>query len=1132
MDQMNDIELVWDYVARDSQEAFATLVQRHISLVYSVALRHVGDPSKAEDITQAVFIALARRARSLRRGTVLAGWLHQVARNISVSSLRAETRRRRREQDAYMQSSLTDLPSEAPWEKLAPVLDEAVARLGQRDRDVLLLRFFEGRSVAEVGRALGLKEPAAKKRLGRALERMRGFFAKRGIMTSAGALAGAIAANSVQAAPPGLAERVTRNPSVAAGAGGGLVAGLAALLGAWKTPLLVGAACAALGVAGAWLHHEVERRSSVPPVARGSTPASGIPADSLEAGGRGVPAEATTDPLAASADAANQLVIEIVAADSGAPVPNVGLGYWRQEGPQHRYHGSLQSTRWGVCQVPVARDTAARLQIVSHVDGFADTCVEWQTEHGERIPEKYTLRLARSTPIGGRVVDADGAPVAGAQVVFQNQWDPAAEARPQSDNFKDLFGVTAITDADGRWQIDRVAKGTIPTIFGWADHPAHVGSPLIYVKRDPEVENQLLAGAYVFHLGRAVAVSGLVLDPDGQPVSGASVLVQSALKGPDKRPQAAVTARAQSREATTQSDGSFSLAGCEPGKNHLTAKAKGFAAEALEVELAQDLQPLKVTLRPGPILRVRVLNQAGQPVPGADVWRSMGPIKFFGKTGQDGRLVWDSAPQKESWYSFSASNGMGIDVKLTPDGHEHTITLPPALVISGTVCDAASGEPIPKFRLFTGFPEICFVRGLGPTTKGNWNTGADNRRTFEGGRFRQVLEEPVLGGDDDPSFIFKFEAEGYAPAVSRVVGAYEGEVQLDVALRRAAATVITVLLPDGRPAAKAEIGLVSPTSGLRLVPGGFARENELGGGGLGCADQQGRFTLPADDTISRVIAASAEGYAEASRSQLAKEPGITLQPWGRLEGTCLSEGRPAAGRDVFFGYARGHFQSVGSDFMAYRTKTDSEGHFVFSKVPPGKHTLMRMVLDKRPSGDVTTYVPLQKVEVGSGETTRMTVDDDASPETWEDSDFPGETSQPAAAGSSYRVSTRVRWPEGLKRKANWDFSVNLGTSRPQAPLEARSSPRAFAAWEQQPEVQAARAKARHYVLKEAPEGVYVFENVPAGDYMLIAAALEVPDSTKPAQQRLKAYAQIPVTVPADPPSGTLEVPEVVLKPMP
>ena len=110
--------------------------------------------------------------------------------------------------------------------------------------------------------------------------------------------------------------------------------------------------------------------------------------------------------------------------------------------------------------------------------------------------------------------------------------------------------------------------------------------------------------------------------------------------------------------------------------------------------------------------------------------------------------------------------------------------------------------------------------------------------------------------------------------------------------------------------------------------------------------------------------------------------------------------------------------------------------------------------------------------------------------------------------------------------------MGIGTPRPVAPLETRSNRQAFAAWMLQPEVEAARAEARHYLMKETPDGVYVAEKVLAGDYMPIAAVLEVPDRTKPAQQRLKAYAQIPVTVPADPPSGTLVLPEIELKPMP
>jgi RNA polymerase sigma factor (sigma-70 family) len=209
MGDMNDMQLLEDYVSRNSQEAFAALVQRHVNLVFSVALRCVADPHKAQDVTQSVFLLLAQKASRLHKKTVLSGWLYHSARLTSATFRRGELRRQRREQEASMQSTLDVSTGEAGWEKLAPVLDDALGRLGEVERKAILLRYFEDRSVPEVALALGLKEPAARKRLVRALERLRSLFAKRGITVSAGALTAAITANAVQAAPAGLAATVS-----------------------------------------------------------------------------------------------------------------------------------------------------------------------------------------------------------------------------------------------------------------------------------------------------------------------------------------------------------------------------------------------------------------------------------------------------------------------------------------------------------------------------------------------------------------------------------------------------------------------------------------------------------------------------------------------------------------------------------------------------------------------------------------------------------------------------------------------------------------------------------------------------------------------------------------------------------
>jgi RNA polymerase sigma factor (sigma-70 family) len=205
----DDMELVRQYAAHQSESAFATLVSRHANLVFSVALRQVRDPQLAEEITQAVFIILARKAGALSEKTILPGWLYRTACYAASSARKQEYRRQRREREAYMQSHLQEVQTDAAWKQLSPLLEEAMLRLRQTDRDALVLRFFEGRNLNEVGLALGASEDAAKKRVNRALERLRAFFTKRGVNSTSAIIAGALTVNSVHAAPAALAEAVT-----------------------------------------------------------------------------------------------------------------------------------------------------------------------------------------------------------------------------------------------------------------------------------------------------------------------------------------------------------------------------------------------------------------------------------------------------------------------------------------------------------------------------------------------------------------------------------------------------------------------------------------------------------------------------------------------------------------------------------------------------------------------------------------------------------------------------------------------------------------------------------------------------------------------------------------------------------
>jgi len=220
MPDANDMDLVREYARDHSEPAFAGLVQRHINLVYSVALRCTGNSEDARDVTQAVFIILARKAASLRERTVLTGWLYETTRFTAARFIRTRVRRQIREQEAFMQSSLNEPDPDGVWRQLSPLLEEAMTQLGEKDRALLALRFFENKSGAETAAALGIQEWAVHKRTTRAVEKLRSFFTRRGVSVSAVALIAAVSANSVQAAPAGLAVTVT-----AAAAKGAAVSG-------------------------------------------------------------------------------------------------------------------------------------------------------------------------------------------------------------------------------------------------------------------------------------------------------------------------------------------------------------------------------------------------------------------------------------------------------------------------------------------------------------------------------------------------------------------------------------------------------------------------------------------------------------------------------------------------------------------------------------------------------------------------------------------------------------------------------------------------------------------------------------------------------------------------------------------
>ncbi len=261
-----DQELLKQYQDEGSEAAFEELVRRHVNLVYACALRRMsGNVQNAQDVAQVVFVDLARRGGSIPDGMPLGAYLHRAACFAAGKLLRSERRRRERETEALGLQNLMEPDRDVDWGRVAPLLDESLNRLRPADRAALVLRFFEERSLAGVGVALGVSEESARKRVARALEKLRLLLARRGAVTTALALSTAFAAHASPTAPPELAATIATASISKAAAGTGAGFNLLKLLMAGKSQLATVIGIASIGISAPPLlgsHPQIPHRVS------------------------------------------------------------------------------------------------------------------------------------------------------------------------------------------------------------------------------------------------------------------------------------------------------------------------------------------------------------------------------------------------------------------------------------------------------------------------------------------------------------------------------------------------------------------------------------------------------------------------------------------------------------------------------------------------------------------------------------------------------------------------------------------------------------------------------------------------------------------------------------------------------
>jgi RNA polymerase sigma factor (sigma-70 family) len=923
-----DGQLLRSYARERSESAFTELVRRHIDLVYSAALRQVnGNIPEAEDVTQAVFTDLARKAATLASHASLAGWLYTSTRFLAANARRTVARRLVREQEAHaMNAMIESAEPESDWMQVRPLLDEAMHTLDPADREAVLLRHFERRSYSDIGAKLGLTENAARMRVDRALDKLQLVLAKRGLTSTALSLAALVGANAVEAAPAHLAGVVAKAAFASAGTVG-LFAGLSQLVTISKLKLAL-AMVAAAGLV-TWLY--ISRH----PAGDNARETVSVPDSLGSPGTTNFTADLRTDPPAtgfAKASAENDAVLhlQVVAADSGRPVPLVQIlaSYDNAWGDK-----KFTADRFGQCDVEYSSRAARRLQVWTQSEGFADTLLVWRTDLGEVIPTNYVARLDRATPICGQVLDPDGKPVAGATVELHLEDDPGGVITvPANHKFP---WVMVTTDEDGRWRTQRVGEDVVRRLTGFAKQTNYLDSTYIYASWDRRTEQALRNGTHTFKLGRAAIVTGTVVDTMDTPIRGANVMVGRRNYG-------------GTRVSETDDDGNFTIRDCEPGWQWLTVEADGYAATTMAWKVSAEPQSAQIVLRPGKVLRMRIANSSSDSISGATVYlEHTGELatnseqvsvqaSFQVNSDSEGRVVWTNAPGGDLRFGLKAPGYIEVEnVQVAADGDEHDVILPSAPVLEGTVRDETTGKLLPKFRIGLGCPS----RSPGSTNI-EWARFDRFWVEFTNGTYRYVCDEPLVRGRENPGWAARFEAAGYAPHVSRIIEPQEAVIRMDVALHPAASTIVTVFKPDGGYAAVADVGLVFPGSPLQLIRGGLSRESSPGGSQM-TTDQNGRFELRPDDTVKYVLIVSLDGYAEATPSALVSSAMVQLKPWGRLE---------VIGLDILS--MRGNFQFEFGDGSLRGTSINrfedpsekgQPGGKLFSKMPPGRHKLVYWV---------------------------------------------------------------------------------------------------------------------------------------------------------------------------------------------
>ncbi len=700
----------------------------------------------------------------------------------------------------------------------------------------------------------------------------------------------------------------------------------------------------------------------------------------------------------------------------------------------------------GLHVIELPAETPGYFNINVRTTGYVPTKVTWRNSESKVIiPEQYIMHLEKGTSIGGIIQNEDGKPISGVRVNLLVPSDGAIERCS-------IWDYEVFTDGQGKWQCN-IMPAELEEVWIKLVHDDYISDPMYGSTPKPSMDKlRDMTGIMVMKKGLTVA--GYVTNEAGKPLAGAEVAQGSDRHGSDY-PLTKTDASGYYRFDNCKPglmiltvnvpDGNGSNRSCQPEFN-LTPRAKAgeyYAPDLKEIEVSKELGQVNFCLGKGNTIKGRIFDKEGKPLKdipiSADDWRGHRSISWYGRTDAEGRFVWNSAPADEVKYDIYPQGYMSLrDTSLLAGDTEHSLTLLPELVVSGSIKDAGTGELIKGAKLIRG---IVFDIN---STQTHWQRDRETVMADDGS-YKTIYDYPY------PGHKLLAQAEGYLPQESRLFKSDEGQIEINFALEKGTGPAGKVLNPDGTPAVGAVLGICPKGENLYIENGKIGNDAAI----KAKTDANGSFSFHPQNTDYVIIALAESGYAQITDKQLSANNEVHLQPWSVVEGKIMVGDKPESAGCV--NIYNGNFNSNNPfnniSWHGY-TDTDPNGFFTARKVPSGKVSVGRRVyLDSENWSSTSSHSRTLELE-------------------------PGEKATVNIGGTGRPVVGKIVPPADYQGKIYWDYAHGARldeksgvTDKLQTVINSFNKIKI-------------KKSVIHYACKVNPDGTFRFDDIPAGDYTL------------------------------------------------